>query len=373
MHGARPEDGSGPDGGLGLRAERVGSTPQEEFHVLARPAFCNRAHNPYNARIYEQISAFGIRVQEYSTWRALLFPAPSIVHVHWPESSFNHALAGALLTTETLLGVLRRLRARGARVVWTLHNVRAHERRHPQAEARFWERYRPLVDGVIALSSGSLERGRAVHPELCDVPGFIVRHPHYRGEYPDEVSREDARRRLGMPLQGPVITHFGRIMLYKNVPGLIRAVRASPDLALVVAGQPRDASLAEEVRAAAGDDPRVRLHLRHIPADEAQLYFRAADLVALPYKDIVNSGSALLALSFDRPVLLPPGQLAEDLASQFGASWVRAAPLSPEALAGALEASRDLPERTDGAHLKALDPSAIAEDTARVYRAVCLS
>ena len=101
--------------------------------MLARPAFRNRTVNPYNARIYEQISAFGIHVQEYATWRALMLPAPSVVHVHWPETSFNHALAGALANTESLLFVLRRLKARGARVVWTLHNVRAHERRYPAA------------------------------------------------------------------------------------------------------------------------------------------------------------------------------------------------------------------------------------------------
>jgi beta-1,4-mannosyltransferase len=39
---------------------------------------------------------------------------------------------------------------------------------------------------------------------------------------------------------------------------------------------------------------------------------RAADLIALPYKEILNSGSAILALSFDRPILVPAaGALAE--------------------------------------------------------------
>ena len=349
----------------------MGSASQEGFRVLARPAFRNRALNPYNARIYEQISAFGVHVEEYSTWRGLVFPAPSVVHVHWPETSFNHALAGALVTTESLLGVLQLLKARGARVVWTLHNVRAHERRHPRAEARFWARYRPLVDALIVMSPASLDTGRVAHPELRSAPAHIVPHPHYRGEYPDELSRDEARRRLGVPLGVPVVTHFGRIMAYKNVPGLIRAVRSMRDAVLVVAGQPRDPKLAEEVRAAAGGDPRVRLYLRHIRPEKAQLYLRAGDVVALPYRDIVNSGSAVLALSFDRPVLLPPGPLADDLIAQFGHPWVQAAPLGPEALAAALESSRGLPERTDGSHLEGLEPRAIAEETARVYRTVC--
>jgi glycosyltransferase involved in cell wall biosynthesis len=54
-----------------------------------------------------------------------------------------------------------------------------------------------------------------------------------------------------------------------------------------------------------------------------QLFFRAADFVVLPYRDILNSGAALLALSFNRPVLVPNQGAMGELQSSAGAEWVR--------------------------------------------------
>ena len=340
--------------------------------VLARPAFSNRKLNPYNARIYQGIEDFGVSVTEYSMGRAL-FGRYDILHVHWPESSFNHGLWGARFTTESLLVALRRAKARGAQLVWTMHNLRAHEGRYPGPEEEFWARYLPLVDGVIALSPTSLERARAERPSLVDKRAFVVRHPHYRGEYLDGLSRSTARARLDLPEGVPVLAYFGQIKAYKNVPALVQTVRGmKKEVILLVAGKVRDAELANEVQACAGGDPRIRLALRHVDSDEAQVFFRAADLVVLPYRDILNSGSALLGLSFDRPVWLPAdgpaGALAVDLQAAVGGQWVTSGTLGAEPLYAALEAAKQLPERTDGEHLTAFAPRTVTRQTAEVFR-----
>ncbi|MBK8013810.1 MAG: glycosyltransferase family 4 protein [Deltaproteobacteria bacterium] len=371
------------------------------LRVVARPAFKNQAVNPYNARIYGGMDRYGIQVVEYGP--AALLARPDIVHVHWPESSFNHGLLGARLTTHALLLALKSARQRGAKIVWTMHNLRAHERRYPSTEAVFWQRFLPLVDATIALSQASLDFARQARPEIADKPSFVVRHPDYRGAYPDDVDRIEARRRLGLPPETQaVITFFGHIKAYKNVPALIETVRAlPPDIVLLVAGRARDPSAAELIRNAAGNDPRIRLTLRHIEDDETQLFFRAADLVALPYHDILNSGTALLALSFDRPVWLSVGgepseggantvadgvdaasaasatdasgsarALARDLQAAVGTQWVRSGPLSAEQLQAALLGSQQLPERTSGDHLRLFSPAAVTQTTAGVFHSV---
>jgi len=43
--------------------------------------------------------------------------------------------------------------------------------------------------------------------------------------------------------------------------------------------------------------------LKFIPDDELQYYFNASDLVVLPFSSVLNSGSVMLSLSFNRPVL----------------------------------------------------------------------
>jgi beta-1,4-mannosyltransferase len=53
------------------------------------------------------------------------------------------------------------------------------------------------------------------------------------------------------------------------------------------------------------------------------IYFRAAELIVLPYRDILNSGTALLSLSFNRPVLVPDRGAMKELREKVGRKWVR--------------------------------------------------
>jgi len=48
----------------------------------------------------------------------------------------------------------------------------------------------------------------------------------------------------------------------------------------------------------------------------------AADLVVLPYDDILHSGSALLSLSFNRPILVPERGAMTELRANVGEEWV---------------------------------------------------
>jgi glycosyltransferase involved in cell wall biosynthesis len=42
-----------------------------------------------------------------------------------------------------------------------------------------------------------------------------------------------------------------------------------------------------------------------VPDDELQVYLRAADVAAFPFRSVTNSGSVLLALGFGVPVVIP--------------------------------------------------------------------
>ena len=59
-----------------------------------------------------------------------------------------------------------------------------------------------------------------------------------------------------------------------------------------------------------------------MPDSRLGLMLRAADLVVLPYRAIQNSGSAILALSADRPVVVPALGAMTELADQVGLDWV---------------------------------------------------
>ena len=50
-------------------------------------------------------------------------------------------------------------------------------------------------------------------------------------------------------------------------------------------------------------DGRVLLRAEHIPEDETELYFKAADVLVLPYRYIYQSGVLFLSYSFGLPIL----------------------------------------------------------------------
>lgn len=342
--------------------------------VLGWPAFANRAEQPYNWLLYSHLRKLGIRVDEYGVSRALS-GRYSILHLHWPDRRVRDPSAvAAMARSAGLLALLDAARARGVRIVWTVHNLEAHEGTcRPWLETRYWRGLTRRVDGFISLFESGLPVIRRRFPALRERPGFAVPHGHLRGVYPDEVDRAEARRALGLPPDSRVVAFVGQVRPYKNVTGLIRAFRElpEPDGRLLVAGRPKPAALARELRAAAENDPRVRLDLRFIPDDELQLCLRAADLVALPYRDVFNSSSALLGLSFDRPVLVPNIGGMPDLAGSVGEAWVRtyAGDLTPAELSGALGWAA-AGTRPDRAPLEHLGWERVARLTLEAYRAV---
>lgn len=347
------------------------SPPVSRLRILARPAFESSRINPYTSLLYGPMRRAGHEVVEYR-WDRAVWGTWDVTHVHWPESVFNHTLPEAWITTESLLVALGRARARGAKVLWTVHNLRAHERRHPVAEARFRDRYFELLDGIVTLSEAGREAAVATYPRLAALPSWVVPHPHYRGRYPDTMSRAQARQSLGVSNDTRVLLNFGRVFEYKNLPALFAAVKqqSAQDWLVIVAGRPRSAELAAQLEREARVDPRIRLDFEFIGDESVQRYFRAADVVVLPYREILNSGTALLALSFDRPVLLPRAGAGAELTRRIGGDWVYTyeGELGAADVAAALSAGQRLPERTNGEHLAELSAEAVSETLLGVYR-----
>ena len=342
------------------------------LRVLAWPGLAARRSNPYTWLLYSHLTPLGVRVEEFTPLRALR-GGYDVLHVHWPDKAMNSPrlplrAAGAALALSTIVAARRH----GARVIWTAHNASPHESAHPWLERGFWKALTRRVDGIIHPSEAGRRMVEARFPELADRPSAVIPLGHFRDSYPDTTSPAEARRILGVPDGARVLAFVGLIRGYKNVPHLIRTVRAFPRetgaVILLVAGAPQPPALAEEVRTAAGDDPRIRLALGHVPDEQVQHYLRAADLVVLPFRDITNSASALLALSFDRPILVPALGAMGELRDLAGADWVRTydGDLTPAVLSDALVwAGRPRSDRSPD--LEALDWTRIAEQTLALY------
>ncbi|MCU1315414.1 MAG: glycosyltransferase [Candidatus Acidoferrum typicum] len=295
------------------------------MRILAWPAQKFRSTNPYTYLLYRGMERLGISVEEFSTAR-LLAGRHDIWHIHWPEHFLNGS--GKLQARAKALAIpalMDAAHALGTRIIWTTHNLYAHEHLRPEIEDRFWAHFTKRVDGFISLSHSARELATKRHLALRSVPGFVIPHGHFREEYPITYNRHEAREKLGLVSSGPVILNFGAIRPYKGIPELISAFRKvpSPSAILMIVGLCRNEILERQIRDEAGRDPRIRILLQGTPADEVQMYFAAADVVILPYKEILNSGSAMLSLSLDRPVYVPALGSMPELRDSVGDLWLR--------------------------------------------------
>lgn len=282
------------------------------IRVAARPAFSNAGTNPYNELLYRAVSTAGPVVREH---RYSMPPwACDILHLHWPEFD-------VIPRSMRPLDVLKKLpvwawlmfaRAVGVKIVWTAHNTFGHDLKASRFNLFLWNRFLSMLDGVIFLSEESRAAIVSAYPGMDRLPYALIRHGHYgpwiegvraAAEPPaTEVAQVLAR------LEGSfVVLNFGQMRRYKNVDVLMRRFSAldDADVRLLVAGGVGDADYQLELEALAATDPRIVLLPRHMDDASLAACLKRADLVVLPYRKILNSGSALMALSAGKHVVAP--------------------------------------------------------------------
>src|SRR5271155_4359061 len=208
------------------------------MRILAKPAFDVGPFNPYTRLLYSPMRLIGEQVEDYSPWKALR-NRYDICHIHWPEYYIAHrSLLKVIFGSVGLLLLVSWCRTRGAKVVWTVHNLESHTQPRSMVERCFWSIFTRCLDAYIALTEGGCSAARKRFAALRSLPAFVIPHGHYRGAYPNSLSRAEARRHLGISDGAKVVLFFGTIAPYKNVPALARAFREDNDSEanLVIAG-----------------------------------------------------------------------------------------------------------------------------------------
>jgi D-inositol-3-phosphate glycosyltransferase len=136
------------------------------------------------------------------------------------------------------------------------------------------------------------------------------------------LSVSEAKRRLGIREGEKTLLFFGNIAPYKGVECLVAAVRnllaRRENYRLVIAGRPKNCEeywkgIREAIRGEV-DAGRIVLRAEFIPDEETEFYFKAADVLVLPYRHIYQSGILFLGYSFGLPVLAADvGSLKDDI------------------------------------------------------------
>lgn len=278
------------------------------------------AANPYQDALAEHLSACGVEVEKVRSLKTLfrygifMNGKPDIVHLHWlPVFGWRE-----WRFLRYLVFVLRLvlLRIRGIPLVWTIHNLLPHESRHPKLDG--------LLTRIVAgLSSGLIVHGPSAQRQAVEMWGLrdqsrfaVIQHGNYMANYPNEMNRAMAREKLGLDDAELVFLFLGAVRPYKGVLDLIEAFRllAVDRTSLFIAGKPLNDEFARKIETAGADMDNVHFRPGFVQDNEIQMYMNAADVVVLPYRYILSSGAALLAMSFGKPCIAPAiGCLADVL------------------------------------------------------------
>jgi len=290
-----------------------------------------RDTNPYQGLLYGEMRRLGVQViylrelTPIQTLNLLLLPleivtrrlaGARVLHLHWV---FAFSLPGARgfpamrgVAQAWFLVVLRVCRMAGMHLVWTAHNVLPHE----PVFADDVSARRALVEAsdlVLVHSQSTLDELAA----LGAVPRRNAVIPH------GPIGPSLAAGSLRTPGAGDrprEFLFFGRIREYKGVDDLLAAFLAMPDdiaAHLTIAGECDDPGRRSRLHTLARrGGARVLLRLDYVPGDEVAQLLGAADVVVLPFQQVSTSGSAMLALSHGRPLIVPDLAGLTDLPDQ---------------------------------------------------------
>lgn len=224
---------------------------------------------------------------------------PSIVHIQWPRFRLE-------------AWILRLLRYLGPRVIITGHNVLPHERH--SGDVSLYRRYYSIAHRIIvheASASLAMQSTFGIPQNRVTVVPFGMQ-PLMPGRL---VSREVARRTLGISEELPTFLLFGGLRPYKGFEELLTAfqesIREGLTAQLVVAGwASRDMARKYQAILRTLDIPVQERVIslvepgRHLSTAESDLVFSASDCVVLPYRHISQSSVLFQAFSYGKPVIV---------------------------------------------------------------------
>lgn len=198
------------------------------------------------------------------------------------------------------------------------------------------------VDSLIVLSDSA----KQVLENLIQSEKTIHMLPH--GNFHDafkefiHIPRDEAQKRLNIAHGPPIVLFLGRIdRKGKGVDHLIRTmsivIDEIPSARLIIGGRADKESITtfESLAKQLGVMPNIDFHWGYVKDTDLPVYYRAANVIALPYTQVFQSGVVQVAFALNRSVVaFAVGGLTEQIID--GKTGILIPPLDEKAFAMAL-------------------------------------
>ena len=200
--------------------------------------------------------------------------------------------------------ILRRVRKnRHAKIIAITDNVLPHEKR--PGDKLFTKYFLASCDGYITMSEKVLHDLRQF---ISNKPATQVLHPLY-DNFGARVTKEEARKKLGLNPHDRIILFFGFIRKYKGLDILLEAMKIlrqkNAGIKLLIAGEfYEDEKPYHELIAKNDLSSLIILRTGFIADKDVKYYLCAADAVIQPYRNATQSGVTPLAYHFEKPMVV---------------------------------------------------------------------
>ena len=200
--------------------------------------------------------------------------------------------------------ILRRVKKNKHTVVVCIaDNIIPHEKRI--GDEVFTKYFVKPVDAFITMSKMVLNDLKQF---VTNKPSRFVPHPLY-DNFGEQISKKEAREKLGIDLDDKIILFFGFIRKYKGLDILLEAMKIlkvqGQHIKLLIAGEfYDDKKIYDELINKFEIKDQLILHTGFIPDSEVKYYLCAADCVVQPYRNATQSGVTPLAYHFEKPMIV---------------------------------------------------------------------
>mgnify|MGYP001578503707 CR=1 FL=1 len=161
------------------------------------------------------------------------------------------------------------------------------------------------TDYAITLSSGDTKELAKLMP-LAKIKQ--ITEPTYADVFSEgKITRSKARSALNLNFDDKIILFFGFVRPYKGLMHLLNAfplVLNKISAKLIIAGEfwGNKKDYLDKI-AGNGLQGKVLVVDKYIPNEDVELYFKAADVIVLPYTSAAESGIIQTALGFNLPII----------------------------------------------------------------------
>ena len=233
--------------------------------------------------------------------------------------------------------LIKRLKKRKIRTMILAHNIEFHEH---------WAFGKLFAGKLLKASDLILTLSETVYQEALNLVGKsatrVIKgfHPLYEFHNHHLYTKEKAKETLGLQ-EKRIILFFGYIKPYKGVDLLIKSFpllkKKIPEAALLIVGEIYgNRKFYKELIEQTGEGKDIMLIDEYIGSTDVELYFKAADVLVLPYRQATQSGVLQTAYVMDLGVVVSPvGSLPDMILPK--KTGVVAKSLSEEDLANAIE------------------------------------